>query len=92
MGIDHIDGNKTNNAIHNLRLATASQNLMNTGLRSDNRSGVKGVSFVQRLQKYTASIRKNGKIVFLGNFARMEDAVAARKAAETRYHGEFARP
>ncbi|KAB0570606.1 HNH endonuclease signature motif containing protein [Brucella pituitosa] len=46
--IDHIDKNHMNNRPNNLRPATRSQNLMNTALRADNTSGIKGVGFDKR--------------------------------------------
>lgn len=89
--VDHRDGDKTNDKWSNLRLATKSQNAMNSKLRSDNRTGVKGV-FEQRNGKFTAYIDSNRRRVYLGHaFKSLADAAQARKEAEKLYHGEFAR-
>ena len=85
--IDHKDRNKGNNKIDNLRLVTTSENARNTGNRSNNTSGVKGVYFHKPYGKYRATIRVNNRRIYLGNFARLEDAAAARKAAELKYWG-----
>lgn len=82
--IDHIDGNKQNNAISNLRDGTKSQNQRNTRRPKNNTSGAIGVTWNRRSRKWKAQLGiKGGK--YLGEFARFEDAVAARKAAETAY-------
>lgn len=40
--------------------------------------------------KYQAAIMANGKRMYLGYFNQIEDAIAARAAAERQYHGEYA--
>lgn len=90
--IDHINGNPADNRIANLRLATDSENLCNQKKRIDNTSGVKGVSWSKKEEKWYAYINKNKKMIGLGRFHSFEDAVAARRAAEKQYHGNFARP
>lgn len=88
--IDHINGDTLDNRIDNLRKATHAQNGHNTGLRRNNTSGVKGVSWSAERNRWFASITVNGKIVALGRFDEFEDAVAARRAAEVIHHGPFA--
>lgn len=88
--IDHIDRDQTNDRIENLRLATTSQNGANRGLLSNNRSGHKGVSWDNQRQKWFAKIEVNRKQLALGRYDLLEDAIAARKAAETQHFGEFA--
>jgi hypothetical protein len=88
--IDHIDRDHTNDRIENLRLATHSQNKLNCRLLKNNRSGHKGVSWDSQRQKWFAKIEVNRKQIALGRYDRLEDAVAARKKAETQYFGEFA--
>lgn len=80
--IDHIDRNKRNNAIANLREVTDSQNLFNASIRSDNSSGVKGVSFSRRDCAWRAYINVNGKHRSLGNFKTKAEAVSARRLGE----------
>lgn len=88
-GIDHINGNPSDNRWANLRPADQSQNSANARKRSDNTVGLKGVS-AQR-GKYRASIVKNGRQKFLGYFATPEEAHAAYVAAARNTFGEYAR-
>lgn len=81
--IDHIDGNRTNNRIENLRLATHSENMFNTALRTTNTSGHRGVRKVNRGAPWRAFIHDGtGRQVSLGSYETFEEAVAARKQAE----------
>lgn len=74
--IDHIDGNKTNNALSNLRLVTASVNqLCNNRPRSNNKTGFVGVS--PDRNRFKAQIKINGKSMYLGSFDTKELAHAA---------------
>lgn len=88
--LEHEDRNRANNAWINLRLATRSQNNMNAGLRSDNKSGQKGVGLRKDTGQWYARITVERKIILLGHFRSFSEAVAARQAAERRYFGEFA--
>ncbi len=89
--IDHIDGNKTNNMIENLRLATHSQNKSNNKrAHCNSKSNILGVHWSKTKRKWVSQIRKNKKAIHLGCFVNQEDAIAARKAAELQYFGEFA--
>ena len=89
--IDHIDGNKTNNMIENLRLATHSQNKSNNKrVYCNSKSNILGVHWSKTKRKWVSQIRKNKKAIHLGCFVNQEDAIAARKAAELQYFGEFA--
>jgi hypothetical protein len=90
--IDHIDGDRSNNAISNLRLATRGQNACNIRLRSDNRSGLKGVSWDKNRGKWLAQIKANRKNFTLGRFDTPEQAHAAWATAAKRLHGEFFNP
>lgn len=89
--IDHIDGNPGNNRINNLRMASDSQNLCNSKVRADNTSGTKGVSWSRKHKKWYAYINKDQKMINLGLYSDLGDAIAARLAGEVMYHGEFAR-
>ena len=89
--IDHINGNPSDNCIGNLRCVTSSQNKQNTKLRSDNSSGRKGVSWGKSVNKWVARIGIDGKYKHLGCFDDIQDAIAARAAAEKIYHAEYAR-
>lgn len=89
--IDHIDGDKTNNTIENLRLATNSQNNFNNkSAYCNSKSNILGVFWSKTRKKWVAQIGKNNKRMHLGYFLNQEDAIAARKAAELQYFAEFA--
>jgi len=90
--IDHINLNGLDNRIANLRLATPTQNSCNRGLRKDNTSGIKGVSWNKRDRKWLAHITVNGKQHHLGVFDTKAEAKAVRDEAAARMHGEFAHP
>lgn len=87
--IDHIDGDPHNNRISNLRAADSSQNHANNGFSWSN-TGVRGVSRKQdgTFQAYIAFRRKS---FHLGFFARLEEAVEARRVAAEEIYGEFAK-
>lgn len=84
--IDHIDGNGLNNTIENLRLVTASENRKNSRKRRGNKSGFTGVIWYKATQKWMAYINDNCKRIHLGFFIAKEEAIAARKIAEQKYH------
>lgn len=88
---DHINMNKLDNRRENLRIATHSQNGQNQGLRPDNTSGFKGVSWYKKTSKWTASIYIYGRRKYLGYFDTPELAHAAYCKAAKELHGEFAR-
>jgi len=83
--LDHIDGNPRNNAISNLRLVTPAENVQNTKKYKNNKSGAKGV-YLHKNGKYEAYITKDKRRIYLGVFIHLEDAIAARGAAQTKLH------
>ncbi len=87
--IDHIDGNGFNNSIANLRECSHSQNMKNVKLRSDNRTGIKGVGLHQG--KYRARIMVDGKALSLGHYNTQSEAQSAYASAAEKLHGAFAR-
>lgn len=89
--IDHVNGNRDDNRIENLRLARRAQNMWNGKVRSDNKTGYPGVVKPKGRSKWDARIKVDGKFHFLGAFNTYEEAVAARQAAEKIFHGEFRR-
>jgi hypothetical protein len=84
--IDHIDRNKSNNRLQNLRCLTDGENKQNVGLRADNVSGHKGVSWLMGQHKWRATIRVNNVQIHLGSFTQKESAVQAYAAAAAKYH------
>lgn len=90
--IDHANGVRDDNRLRNLRVATASQNQANKGMRADNASGVKGVCWDKSRKMWLAGISINGRQKFLGRFAILEQAAAAYEKAAREQFGQFARP
>lgn len=89
--VDHIDGDGLNNRRKNLREATSSQNKHNTGLRKNNSSGYKGVTWDKKNSKWQAQITLCRKVKKLGRFATPEEAYEAYCKASAELHGEFGR-
>lgn len=89
--IDHINGERLDNRIVNLREATISQNRKNRAAGKLNRNRLKGAHFVSRTGKWRSVIVTDGKAHFLGTFGNEEDAHKAYIAAAIKLHGEFAR-
>lgn len=85
-GIDHIDGNPSNNRLENLREATWSDNQQNKGIQSDNKSGFTGVIWHKRHNKWQAYIKIDGKQKHLGLFDTKEDAAEAYAEAKAKHH------
>lgn len=83
--VDHMDGDRTNNKILNLRDATNQENARNMTKSSRNTSGTIGVTWHKHSRLWHAKIRANGKNVSLGYFRNLSDAAAARKVAERKY-------
>ena len=89
--IDHIDGDRPNNRIDNLRLATRQENNRNVGLQKNNTTGIKGVCWDKCRGKYMAHITIDGNLHNLGRFDTLTEAAAARAAAEIEHFGPFRR-
>lgn len=87
MEVDHIDGNRSNNMIENLRLVSREQNTRyRTRMHGCNTSGNRGVSFDSEAGKWKAYIRVDGRQKSLGRFADKEEAIlVADKAREIHY-------
>ncbi len=83
--VDHINGDRSDNRMANLRCVTHSDNVKNAKIRADNSSGRQGVSFDKGTGKWRAHIGVNGRGLYLGLFGDFEDAVCARENAETKY-------
>lgn len=83
-GLDHINQNKSDNRIENLRIADQSINMHNAKLKPNNKSGVSGVTWRADRNKWCARIKVGYKNFNLGLFEDISDAIKARKDAETR--------
>ena len=85
--IDHIDGDKSNNRLANLRHATRSENNQNQRrAHKGSRSGVLGAYFHKRMKKWQSSVAVDGKSFHLGTFSTMEEAQSRYLEAKRRLH------
>lgn len=89
--IDHIDLNRSNNRISNLREATRSENLRNTKPQRRNKTGLKGVRPDRNRKGYIAQISFGGRTTYLGRFDTPAEASATYMAAATKSFVQFAR-
>lgn len=85
--IDHIDCDRTNNRIENLRACTKSENGMNRA-KSTSSTGFRNV--YRNGEKFYVSLRKQGKTVHIGIFSSVKDAAVAAARARAEHYGEFA--
>ena len=90
MEVDHINGNKLDNRLVNLRLCTHRENGKNSGISVRNTSGYKGVTKASP-NRWQARIRVDGELISLGLFETKEGAALAYNEGALRYHGRFAR-
>jgi hypothetical protein len=87
--IDHKNLDKKDNRIDNLRLADFGENSANAGIRSDNKSGYRGVSFWGKRQCWAVYINKAGRHHYVGSFKVKEDAALAYAEAAKKLYGDF---
>jgi len=83
--IDHINGDKLDNRIENLRSVSQTENGKNVKLNKNNKIGYLGVHMVKNNNKWWAQIKVDGKGIYLGSFDNKQDAINARKEAEKKY-------
>ncbi len=93
IGVDHINGDGLDNRRCNLRLADQHENCANARLRSDNKSGFKGVSFAKSnpANPWVAKIYVRGRGLHLGCFSDPMAAAQVYDATAIKLFGEFAR-
>lgn len=89
--IDHINGNRSDNRITNLREATHKQNCQNASRYSSNKFGFKGVSLRRETGKFRSCIRIDKRTKHLGEFNTPEEAYDAYCKAAVKYFGDFSR-
>lgn len=89
--IDHINCDRTDNRVINLRIATYSQQRANTRLSAANSSGFKGVSYRKDKNKWVAEVKLNGCKKHLGYYKTPELAHDAYVQAAKKIFGEYCR-
>jgi len=87
--VDHIDGNKLNNRIENLREASKQENAQNQKIRLTNSSGVKGVSWHKVNKKWKVALCKNYKPYYFGSYEDRELADLVAVEATDLLHKNF---
>jgi hypothetical protein len=90
--VDHINGDRDDNRISNLRLCCRSENNMNSGIPRHNTSGFKGAYFSTRRDHWVAEILVHRTKKYLGSFGSAAEAGAAYQAAAKEFYGDFAPP
>ncbi|WP_156438487.1 HNH endonuclease [Bradyrhizobium valentinum] len=89
--LDHRHGERSHNAIVELRDCTPSDNQRNRRLHKNNTSGFKGISWVPKLQKYLVQIQVNKAAVKLGYFVDKIEEAKTYDVAAIKHFGEFAK-
>jgi hypothetical protein len=87
--IDHINNNRSDNRIENLRAADDNQNAHNQVLRSNNVSGIKGVSWNKDKQKWAVRVNHNKK-TYQKYVQDLELAELVAIEMRSKYHGKYA--
>lgn len=84
--LDHIDGDRTNNRIANLRESTSAQNAQNRYYSGGKSSRFLGVCWAKDTQRWQTMIRINGKPIYLGQYRTEAEAYEVYLAAKAKYH------
>lgn len=87
--IDHIDRNRTNNRIENLRPASKRLNAINSKNARASSSGIKGISWNKKCNRWEAHIKSRDKKVYLGLFHCIAKAIEVRRHAEKIYWADI---
>lgn len=87
--IDHVDGDKLNNSIENLRVVTPQQNVFNSKAQKGVSSKYKGVCWDKNRKKWRARIVIGGVEKYLGRYNSEEEANSAYRLAAQEFHGEY---
>jgi len=83
--VDHINGDRQDNRLENLRAVSRADNNKNSKRPCTNTSGAIGVCKSPTRGKWLAQIKVGGQVFHLGTFERKSDAISARKKAERKY-------
>lgn len=91
LDVDHINGNRSDNRLKNLRMATRSQNRANSKSRVNSSSQYKGVSWSKQKKCWRADIMLNGEHIYLGLYGDELEAANAYDVKAIALYGEYAR-
>lgn len=83
--LDHINGDRSDNRLCNLRSVETCENRKNAGKNKNNRSGFTGVSWDKTREMWKADVWVNRKNINLGRFKTIDEAIVARLAANEKY-------
>ena len=83
--LDHINHDKTDNRISNLRIVDRAENMKNVKLRSNNTSGTVGIRYVKRDNIWMARIQVKGKQIYIGSYKTEIEAIDARRIEAIKY-------
>ena len=89
MVIDHVNCNRADNRIENLRICDSYQNAQNKSLNKNNKSGFKNVHWLKSVNKWKVQLRVNGKMKNIGLFKDLELADLVATEARHKFHGKF---
>ena len=89
--VDHIDCDRQNNRIENLRAVSKKENCWNRKMPTNNTSGIKGVCWHKSTNRWYVQLQVNKKMKYLGIYEDIELAELVAIEARAKYHGEFAR-
>lgn len=87
--VDHINHNTMDNRKSNLRIVTNQQNCFNHKIASNNTSGITGVTWNKVSKKWAAQIAYNQKVIPLGLYDTIEEAIKIRQEAEDKYFAQY---
>jgi len=86
---DHINRDKLDNRRNNLRIVSNAENQMNKNLQKNNRSGVRGICWYGKYDKWQTRIGFGGKKMFLGYFSNIKDAIEIYNTTSKKLYGKF---
>lgn len=89
--VDHINGNRADNRIENLRAVNRAQNCANQRTQTRSASGFKGVTFMRKSSVWRARIKISQKEIHLGCFQSKDEAAIAYNKAAEKHFGNFAK-
>jgi hypothetical protein len=87
--IDHINGDKKDNRICNLRQASFAENAYNSKIRVDNKSGIRCVCWDNKRQSWGVRIKLEGKLKYFGNYKDLNEAAKIAEKYRKEYHASF---